>query len=471
MTIKLKTTDNQTVELNPKAIQSLSGKISGNIIAPGDSAYDHERQLWNGMIDRKPGLIVQCTGKEDIITAVRFANAHHALISVRGAGHNIAGRAIQDDVLMIDLSKLRGVKVDPGTKAAIVSPGATLGDIDKATMPYGLALPVGVNSTTGIAGLTLGGGFGWLSPKHGMTIDNLLSVEAINVKGELLHCDAKTNEELFWAIRGGGGNFAIVGEFTFQLVPMPQKVLCGPVVFDIEEAEQVLANYRDFILKTPRHFSIWAAMRYGHPFPFLTKEQQGRPVFILVGCHFGSEEEGEELFSQLKALGSPIGSHIEKAPFVDFQQAFDPTVPPGGRNYWKTHNFKKLDDNLIKTIVGLAKNLPSEESELFIARMGGAINEVPPDATAYPHRDAEFVMNIHTRWQDKESDQTCIEWARKVYAETKPFSSGGVYSNFVSDGDDNTDEAYGQNAERLKTIKSKFDPDNVLRNNLNIIPD
>lgn len=468
--VRAKTIEGQLTNIDSISLEAFKSNIHGEVITPEDIGYERARAIWNGMIDRRPALIVQCSGTADVIKAVRFAKEHHLLISVRGAGHNIAGRSLEDHVFLIDLSQLRYVHIDPIEAIATVSPGASLADLDQEAQIYGLALPVGINSTTGVAGLTLGGGFGWLSRKFGMTIDSLISAEVVTVDGNRVICSKDVNDDLFWAIRGGGGNFGIVTSFKFKLHKVGPIVYSGPVVFDIKEAKEVFRRYRELCEKAPNELTVWAVMRHCPPFPFVNVTYQGKPVLILVGIYNGPLEEGKEILSQLKGLGRAVGDGLAPNPFTSFQKAFDPFLTPGARNYWKTQNFKNLDDKLIDTLIEYASKLPSLQTELFIAQMGGKTNQVPKDATAYPHRDVEFIMNVHTRWEDKSDDKPCISWAREFFEATRPFATGGSYVNFVSEGDDNLDGAYSENIEKLAAIKAKYDPKNVLRSNLNILP-
>lgn len=470
MSIKALNLNEKLVTIEQEEIDELHRWIRGRILAPGNEGYDEARKIWNAMIDRRPALIIECTGTADVIYAVRFAKKHNLLISVRGAGHNIGGRALQDHVLLIDLSDMRTVIADPESKTAIVSPGATLKDVDHETQAYGLALPVGINSTTGIGGLTLGGGFGWLSRTLGMTVDNLLSIEVVTVEGDRLICDKDRHPDIFWAMSGGGGNFAIATSFAFKLHPVGPEVMCGPVAFKLEDAENILANYREFCQQAPQEVTVWAVMRHAPPFPFLDKSYHGRPVLLLVGFYNGSVEKGKAALAPLKRLGKPLGDGISPHRFVDFQQAFDPLLTHGLRNYWKSHNFKTISEGLIKVLVDYGRKLPSQSTEIFIAQMGGKTNRVSPEATAYPHRDVNYIMNVHTRWDSEAEDKKCIGWARDFYKATEPFATGGVYVNFVSEGDENIEKAYAQNAERLAEIKAKYDPQNILRTNLNVKP-
>lgn len=468
--IKAKTIEDQLVNIESDTIEELKSNIYGRVITPDDLDYDNARMIWNGMIDRRPALIVQCSGTADVIKAVLFAKKHRLLISVRGAGHNIAGRSLEDHVFLIDLSKLRYVHVDPEERIATVSPGATLSDLDHETQVYGLALPVGINSTTGVAGLTLGGGFGWLSRKYGMTIDSLISAEVITVDGDRIICTNDKNPDLFWAIRGGGGNFGIVTNFKFKLHEVGPMVYSGPVIFDIKDAKEVFYRYREFCKNASNDVTVWTVMRHCPPFPFVDASYHGKIVLILVGMYAGPLEKGKEKLSKLKELGNTIGDNLVPHPFAAFQKAFDPLLTPGARNYWKTHNFKNLDDQLIDTVLNYVSKLPSMQTEIFLAQMGGETNRVAKDATAYPHRDVNFIMNVHTRWENKSEDSLCISWAREFFKATKPFATGGAYVNFVSEGDDNLEGAYSENIEKLAAVKAKYDPQNILRSNLNISP-
>ncbi len=470
MNLNAKTIENKLLELSPNQLEVLRSSLRGELITPESDRYAEVCKIWNAMIVHKPAFIIQCQGTVDVLKAVQFANKNRLLISVRGGGHNIAGRCIYDDIMLIDLGKMRSVRVDPENSIVVVEPGATLGDVDHETQNYGLALPVGINSTTGIAGLTLGGGFGWLSRKYGMTVDHLVSAEVITVQGERILCDKDTNPDLFWAIRGGGGNFGIVTSFTFNLCPVGPEVIAGPLVFKLEDAKKVLLNYRTFCKTSPDDLSTWAVLRNAPPFPFIEPSYHGKPVLILATLFTGSIGESKELLAKLRGLGDSIGDGIGPHLFTDFERAFDPLLTPGFRNYWKSHNFKELSDELIDVTLQYVNNLPSPYTEIFIAQMGGATNRVPQEATAYPHRDIEFIMNVHTRWDSPSEDEKCITWARDYYKATDSFAAKGVYVNFVSEGDDNTNEAYAENLVRLKNIKAKYDPENVLRSNLNIAP-
>ena len=468
--IPIRSLSGEAVVFDNQTLDDLRARVRGQVISPSDSTYDEACEIWNAMINRRPGLIVRCAGTADVLQVVRFAQRHQLLTSVRGAGHNIAGKSLHDGALLIDLGAMRMVQVDPVSQIAVVGPGATLGDVDHESQAYGLAVPTGINSTTGIAGLTLGGGFGWLSRSLGLTADNLIAAEVVTAEGERLRCDENNNADLFWATRGGGGNFGIVTSFEFKLHPVGPEVMAGPVVFPFDQASSVLRKYREFCASCPEELTVWAVIRDAPPLPFLPPSAHGSRVLILAALYNGPLDAGEKALSSLRQLGQPIADGFGPYPFAGFQQAFDPLLTPGARNYWKSHNFTELGDGLIDTLVDYGSRLPSPQSEIFVAQMGGATNRVSPDATAYPHRDVEFIMNVHTRWDAADQDSVCIAWAREFYDATEPFATGGVYVNFISEDEDRIRGAYGANYARLSEVKVKYDPDNFFSVNQNVRP-
>lgn len=468
--IPIRSLSGEAVVFDNQTLDDLRARVRGQVISPSDSTYDEAREIWNAMINRRPGLIVRCAGTADVLQVVRFARRHQLLTSVRGAGHNIAGKSLHDGALLIDLGAMRMVQVDPVSQIAVVGPGATLGDVDHESQAYGLAVPTGINSTTGIAGLTLGGGFGWLSRSLGLTADNLIAAEVVTAEGERLRCDENNNADLFWATRGGGGNFGIVTSFEFKLHPVGPEVMAGPVVFPFDQASSILRKYREFCASCPEELTVWAVIRDAPPLPFLPPSAHGSRVLILAALYNGPLDAGEKALSSLRELGEPIADGFGPYPFAGFQQAFDPLLTPGARNYWKSHNFTELGDGLIDTLVDYGSRLPSPQSEIFVAQMGGATNRVAPDATAYPHRDVEFIMNVHTRWDAADQDSVCIAWAREFYDATEPFATGGVYVNFISEDEDRIRGAYGANYARLSEVKVKYDPDNFFSVNQNVRP-
>jgi len=453
------------------AIQSLRSSMRGPVIVPADPEYDEARAIWNAMIDKRPGAIAQCSGVADVMHAVSVAKSAGLLVSVRGGGHNIAGSAICNDGLTIDLSRMKSVRIDPDARLAYVEPGATLGDLDHEAQAFGLATSLGINSTTGVAGLTLGGGFGWLTRRYGLTVDNLVSAEVVTAEGQRARASAEENEDLFWAIRGGGGNFGIVTQFVFKLHPVGPQVLTGLVVYPLAQAKSALTQYRAYVQTIPDDLAVWAVLRKAPPLPFLPESVHGQEVVIFAFMHAGDIDEGERLIDPVRRFGESCGEHIGPSRYVDWQQAFDPLLTPGARNYWKSHNFQALSDGAIETVIEYAGKLPSPQCEIFIALLGGEANRIATDATAYAHRSVEFVMNVHGRWDEPDQDALCIGWSRAFFEAAKPFAMGGVYVNFMTEEEtDRIGAAYGSNYDRLARVKQKYDPGNLFHLNQNIRP-
>jgi FAD/FMN-containing dehydrogenase len=440
-------------------------------VLPDDPSYDKVREIWNAMIDRRPAVIVQCAAAEDIPHAMRFARRNGLEISIRGAGHNIAGNAVCESGVMIDLSTMKNVRVDAAQKRAYVEPGATLADFDEAVQAHGLATPVGINSTTGISGLTLGGGFGWLTRKYGMTIDNLVSVDVITADGNKIRASEIENADLFWAIRGGGGNFGIVTQFEFRLHPLGPEILAGLIVFPFDQAKQVMRQYREFVQSAPEELNVWIVLRQAPPLPFLPEEVHGKEVVVLPVFYAGDIAEGERLIAPLRCFGDVHGEHIAAQPYIQWQKAFDPLLTPGARNYWKSHNFTELRDEVLDTMINFAGRQPSPQCEIFIGLIAGAANRIPADAMAYGHRDAKFVLNVHGRWDEAARDETCIAWAREFFKASAAYASAGAYVNFMTEDESaRVKTAYGVNFARLIQVKKQYDPENVFHLNQNIKP-
>ncbi len=451
---------------------TLRRQLRGALRLPGDDGYDASRSLWNAMIDRRPAAIVVAAGAEDVITAVHYARDNGLPLAMKGGGHNIAGNAVCDGGLTIDFSVMKSVRIDPSRRVARVEPGVTLGEFDREAQAFGLATPLGINSTTGVAGLTLGGGFGWLSRKHGLTADNLLSAAVVTADGELLRASAEENPDLFWAIRGGGGNFGVVTAFEFRLHRVGPEVLAGLIVYPLSEAKKVFEVYRLVAARAPDDLSCWVVLRKAPPLPFLPPEAHGKEVVVLAVCYVGDAAKGRGVIAPLRFLGTPIAERVGPVPYVQWQTAFDPLLAPGARNYWKSHDFREIPDGAVDVVIRYAGGLPSPDCEIFLAQLGGAVNRVAADATAYPHRDVQFVMNVHTRWTDPAMDGACIAWARHFFEEAAPFATGGVYVNFMP-GDEAQRVragAYGPNYDRLAQVKRKYDPTNLFRVNHNIQP-
>lgn len=469
--IELKTLSGKSVSIGEESIEQLRSCLRGSVILRDEPGYEEARTVWNAMVDRRPGLVVRCAGPSDVIQAVRFAGQHDLLLAVRAAGHNIAGKAVCDDGLLIDLSGMRAVRVDREHRRAWVEPGATLADLDHEAQAFGLATPVGINSTTGIAGLTLGGGFGWITRKFGMTIDNLLEVDIVTADGEMRRASAEQSPDLFWALRGGGGNFGVVTGFSFQLHPLGPEVMSGLIIHPLADAEELMRGYRRFAAKAPDEVSAWVILRKAPPLPFLPAEWHGREVLVFAACYAGEMNEGEKALAPLRALGKPIVDVIGPHSFTAWQGAFDPLLTPGARNYWKSHDFRELTDELCSTVIEFAGHLPTPECEIFIGQVGGAMGRVGTKETAYGGRDAEFIMNVHTRWQDPSDDARCMDWAREFFEATRPHSLGTAYVNFLSEEDEaRLASTYGPNYARLAKIKAGYDPRNLFRVNQNIQP-
>jgi len=452
-------------------IKEFKGRFKGTVLEPTDAAFDEVRQIWNGMIDRRPSLIAQCSSADDVVQAVNLARTHGLLVSIRGGGHNIAGNAVCDGGLMIDLSLMKKVKVDAAAKVASVEPGCLLSDFDAAAQAHGLATPLGINSTTGVAGLTLGGGFGWLSRKHGMTVDNLISADVVTADGRQLKASAGENPDLFWGLRGGGGNFGVVTNFEFKLHPVGPNVLSGLIVYPFAQAKQVLTRFAQFTSTMPDELNVWMVTRKAPPLPFLPADVHGKEVVVLALCYAGDPAEGEKLVAPLRTFGTIAGEFVGVQPYAAWQQAFDPLLTKGARNYWKSHNFTELSEGALDVIIEYAGKLPSPHSEIFIGTIGGQTTRVSPDAMAYSSRDARYVMNVHGRWETAAEDQKGVAWAREFFAKAQPFASKGAYINFLTEEEAGRIEfAYGATYKRLVEVKTKYDPTNLFRMNQNIKP-
>jgi FAD/FMN-containing dehydrogenase len=436
--------------------------------APG---YEEARTIWNATIDRRPALIARCGDAGDVSTAIRFAREHSLLTSIRGGGHNIAGNAVADEAFMIDLSPMRGVHIDGARKIARVQGGATLGDFDRAAQEHGLATPLGINSTTGVAGLTLGGGFGWLSRRFGLSSDNLLAADVVDATGERIRASADENAELFWGLRGGGGNFGVVTTFEFKLHQVGPTVLAGLIVHPLDDAKDVIRFYREFAPEAPEELACWFVMRKAPPLPFLPAEWHGKEILVLAACYSGDIADGERILKPLRQFGRPIADIIGPMPFTAWQTVLDPLLTPGMRNYWKSHDFLEVSDGLIDVLTDFAARLPDDQTEIAFAQLGGAISRPANADSAYARREAQYLVNVHGRWADPARDEACIGWARELFTAAAPFSTGSVYVNFLSADDENrVRAAYGANYDRLVALKNRYDPTNLFRVNQNIRP-
>lgn len=457
--------------LQASAVETLKGGFRGEVLAAGDAGYDDARAIWNGMFDRRPAVIARCVGAHDVIQAVGFARENDLAISVKGGGHGVAGFASSEGGMMVDLSLMRGVTVDPARKTARVEGGALLGDADAGTQLHGLAVSAGVVSHTGVAGLTLGGGFGWISRKHGFTIDNLLSAQVVTADGRLVTASEKENPDLFWGIRGGGGNFGIVTSFEFKGAEIGTQVYSGMIVKKFEDAKRYIQFHREYVRNLPDEATVWMVIRHAPPLPFLPEEIHGKMVVVVPFVILDDPAKGEEMIRPIREFSEAHGEMIGMHPWSAWQQSFDPLVDHGARNYWKSHHLMDLSDGCTDAILEWAGKMPSPECEVFIPHMEGAPSRVPEEATAFAHRKTPFVMNIHTRWRDAADDGKCMEWARGIHGATTEYAKG-VYVNFIADlGEEQAKVAYTPAVwERLVQTKRKWDPGNLFRMNQNIKP-
>ncbi|OYX41746.1 MAG: FAD-linked oxidase [Rhodobacterales bacterium 32-67-9] len=471
MTVQIRSLESIPVAVSEDAVGALRAGVRGTVALSGEAGYEEARTVWNAMVDRKPGLVVRALGAADVCAAVNFARENGLLISIRSGGHQIAGHSVAEGAVLLDLSLMKSVRVDTAAKTAWVEPGATLGDVDQETAANGLVLPMGINSTTGIAGLTLGGGFGWLTRKYGMTLDNLKSADVVTANGKRLRASETENSDLFWAIRGGGGNFGVVTGFEFALHPMRSEILAGLIVHPFAEAARLYRAYRKIAPSLPEETAVWTVCRKAPPLPFLPEEWHGREVFVFAVCHTGDPAAAEKALAELRALGKPLADVVGPSTFAGWQTAFDPLLAPGMRNYWKSHDFADIPDDLIAVLSTALDDSPAPDCEIFIAQVGGAMARVAPDATAYPQRAAHYIMNVHTRWAEKAGDDACRAWARKVFERTAPFSMGTAYINFMPEDEaDRVNGVYGGNLKRLQEVKAKYDPGNLFRVNHNVRP-
>jgi FAD/FMN-containing dehydrogenase len=461
-------------QLAGAAIEEFKKSMRGLVLCADDDGYNEARQVWNGLIDRRPALIACCTGVADVRDAVDFARTHDLLVSVRGGGHNVAGSAVCDGGLMIDLSPMKGIHVDPKRHTARAQGGVTWGDLDRETQAFGLVTPGGVVSTTGIAGLTLGGGLGWLRSKYGLCCDNLISVDIVTAGGELCTASAEENSELFWAVRGGGGNFGVVTSFEYRLYPVGPTVMMCVVMYPLEAAPTVLPAWRDFVANTPDEVSSQAYF-WGIPavegFP---REIWNKPLIIMTAMYAGDADVGERVLDPLRRLATPVVDLSGQMPYTTAQTLFDPFLPKGQRYYYfKSTDLSSLDDRVIDTVIACAHQRPVPSVLLALWHYGGAMRRVNEDATAFGSRDTPFLFSVDAIWDDPADSERVIAWTRDQVATLKPFSSGGLYVNFSGFGEEGealVRAAYGANYTRLAALKHRYDPRNLFHMNQNIRP-
>jgi FAD/FMN-containing dehydrogenase len=459
--------------IQQSSFEALSTGFLGELIRPGDPTYDSARQIWNGHIQREPALIARCHGVADVIAAVRFGREHDLLASIRGGGHAVAGHAIADGGLVIDLSAMTSARVDPVRRTIRCEGGCLNSHLDRESQAFGLATTGGVVSHTGIGGLTLGGGIGHLMRAFGLSIDCLRSCDVVTAEGELVVASEEQNEDLFWGLRGGGGNFGVVTSFEYDLHPLGPEILAGLVAWPLDEARTVLGALRDFIADAPDEIGLMGNLRLAPPMPFIPEALHGQPIVGLVLTYAGPVEDGEKAFRPLRELGTPSFDTVMPKPYTAHQKLLDPAVPHGNHYYWKSHRIGPLTDEVIDILVRHVDHISSPMSSVPIFSFGGAMSRVADDATAFPHRDAAHDINIVGSWLpgDAGDADRHIEWVRGMFSELEPHSRG-VYVNFTSDdAADRVQTAYDETQwRRLTELKAKYDPTNFFRLNANIPP-
>jgi FAD/FMN-containing dehydrogenase len=461
--LRIITTEGSDKILEEATVQTLADGLRGRLVRPGDSSYDEARKIWNGMIDRRPALIARCAGAADIIATVRFAREHGLLVSVKGGGHNITGNAVCEGGLMIDLSPMKSVRVDPVGRTARAEAGLTWGEYNRETQAFGLASTGGVVSTTGIAGLTLGGGLGWLHGKHGLSCDNLLSADLVTADGKLLTASRELHPDLFWGLRGGGGNFGVVTSFEYALHPV-DSVLAGMVVHPMAKAKEMLCFYREFCRGCPDELVAAAAMM---------TSADGDPIAVIVAAYIGDPTAGERAMASLRKFGPPLADTIAPTSYVALNSLFDAAFPYGGvQRYWKSSFLKELGDDLLDIMIARSTKFLSPMSNVLFFHLHGAATRVDPNDTAFGARDDQWDYDVISQWTDLAESSGHIQWTRDFWTAVEPFASGQVYVNHLDaeEGTTRIKAAYSRNYERLVALKNKYDPTNLFRMNQNIKP-
>lgn len=448
--------------VSQEAIDELKSQVRGRLIEPIDAEYDEARKIWNALIDKRPGAILKCSGTADVVAATKFAKAHDVLVSVRSGGHNVGGRAVCDDGLVIDLSEMTAVHVDPATRTVRAQGGAKLGDVDRETHLHGLAVPLGIVSMTGIGGLTTGGGFGWLARKHGAACDNVIEAEVVTADGEIKTASADQNPDLFWGVCGGNGNFGIVTSFLYNAYPV-SNVFGGMIAYPREAAGQVLRGYRDVMADAPDELTVYAGLLWG---------PDGTPLTALIPCWIGEDEaQGRAAIKPLTEIGEPLAVDLQHMPFPAMQSMLDGAYGPGTRNYWKSTYLKELSGDAIDAFVEQSKGMTKPGSAMLLEHCAGATKHANQKDNAYGQRGWDYLVALLPLWTDPADDEAQIAWARSAHDALSEHSAGGTYLNYIGEGEEETVKAaFGANFERLKELKQKYDPTNFFRLNANIAP-
>jgi len=470
--MKMKTLDGEQLDLPQDVVDGLKSRLRGPVLTPADAGYEDARTVWNAMIDRRPALVVRCLGTADVVECVRLARERNLLLCIKGGGHNIAGLAVADGALMLDMSLMRGVWVDPRERVARAQAGCVLGDVDRETQLHGLASVMGFVSLTGITGLTLGGGIGYLTRRWGWTSDNVGGMDVVTADGRLVRASTDDNADLFWALRGGGGNFGVVTGIDYVLHRLGPEMVGGVVAWPASEAPKVLDLYRTLAQSAPPELTLVALMRPAPPAPWLPRERHGTPIVALLACYTGDPGEGEKAVTPIKSFGKPIGDVIVRRPYAQMQSLLDATPPEGRRSYWKSEYLPRIEPGLTEAVMREAAKIRSPHSAVILFQLDGALNRLGPDHSAVGNRDARYLLNIAGSWERPDDDAANIEWARNAWREMRRFSTGGTYINFLTedDGAERTEAALGGSLERLAQVKSRWDPQNFFRTNRNIRP-
>jgi FAD/FMN-containing dehydrogenase len=470
--VRIRTIDGRDVELAADAITGLKARLRGPLILPGEPGYEDSRTVWNAMIDRRPALVVRCLGTADVIASVQFAREHDLLLCIKGGGHNIAGLAVADGSLLLDMSLMRAVWVDRERGIARAQAGCVLGDVDRETQIHGLAAVLGFVSLTGIAGLTLGGGFGYLTRRWGWTSDNVRGMDVVTAAGRLVHADEHEHADLFWGLRGGGGNFGVVTGIDYVLREVGPEIVGGIVAWPASEAPRVLELYRTLAESAPEELTLIAFMRPAPPAPWLPPDVHGKPIIAMLACYSGAAEAGEKIVAPIKSFGKPVGDVLVRRPYPQLQSLLDATQPKGRRYYWKSEYLSSVEPALCDKFVSHAARFQSPHSAVILFQVAGALNRLAADHSAVGNRDARYVLNITASWDRRDDDGANVAWARTTWTDLRSFSTGGNYLNFQTEDEsaDRLQAALGSAFARLAQIKAKWDPDNVFRTNRNIAP-
>lgn len=468
----VKTLDNRSVELPSSRLNRFQSGLHGPLLLPGTPAYEEGCTLWNGMIERRPAMIARCQGVADVIHCVNFARDENLVLSVKSGGHNISGLALCDGGLTLDLSLMRGVHVNPHARIATAQAGCVLADIDRETQLYGLAAVLGFVSTTGAAGLSLGGGFGYLTRRYGWSCDNLEELEVVTADGQVVQASEEHNADLFWALRGGGGNLGVVTHFQHRLHPIGPEIWGGAIAWPQYQANEVLALFQEIVQEAPLEHTCVAVLRRAPPAPWLAKEIHGHPIVALFVCDTGGERGGEKRINTLKAFGKPVGDTLQRRTYISQQTLLDATQPPGRRYYWKSEYLPECSSELLHCVQEQAEKVVSPHSAVLLFPLSGEHNELSNDHCAAGNHDARLVINIAASWEEPADDDANIHWARNAWQAIRPFSTGGTYMNFLTEdeGGDRIQAAYGDNYEQLQAVKASWDPYNLFRVNKNIPP-